>query len=117
MNKSNFNDAKDPDYIKSMLADRINWAGITIVLVTPNTKDHAWVDWEIEYANKQDKRIIGVWGPDSEGCELPEPLQMFANAVIEWDDQAIIDALNGADNWHNPDGSERTLVPASRIGC
>ena len=117
VNESNFNNAKDPDYIKSLLADRINWAGTMFVLVTPDTKDHEWVDWEIEYANKHEKRIIGAWGPDSEGCELPEALQFYADAVVEWDDDAIIAALHGADNWHNPDGTERETMPISRKGC
>lgn len=118
VNKSNFNNAKDPNYIKSLLAARIKWAGTIFVLVTPNTKDHEWVNWEIEYASKQpDKRIVGVWGPDAEGCEVPEALQSYADAIVEWDDDAIIAALHGADNWHNPDGTERETAPMSRKGC
>lgn len=118
INAATPNQAKDPDYIKSILAERIQWAGKIIVVVSPLTKNHEWVDWEIEYTNKHpDKRIIGVWAPDAEGCELPESLERHADAVVEWDGEAIIDALNGADNWHDPDGTERPARALSRIGC
>src|SRR5258708_4647430 len=69
------NDAKSPDYIKSaILAPQINWAGTFVVYITPQTKDSDWVNWEIEYAAKQDKRIVGVWGYGDSQCEIPEAL-------------------------------------------
>lgn len=118
INAATPNQAKDHDYIKSILADRIRWAGKIIVIVSPQTKDHEWVDWEIEYASKQeDKRIIGVWAPDATGCELPEPLQRHADATVSWNGKSIVDALEGADNWENPDGSLRGTIAISRIGC
>ena len=55
------NDATNADYIKSeILAPRIRWAGTFIVLISAKTHESRWVDWEIEYAHKQGKRIIGV---------------------------------------------------------
>jgi hypothetical protein len=53
ISSSNPNAAKDPDYIKSqILAPRIQWAGKIVVIVTPDTANHEWVDWEVDYANK-----------------------------------------------------------------
>ncbi|MGY1844441.1 TIR domain-containing protein [Modestobacter sp. SYSU DS0875] len=118
INAATPNQAKDPDYIKSILAERIRWAGKIIVIVSPQTKDHEWVDWEIEYANKlDDKRIIGVWAPDATGCELPEPLQRHADAIVPWNGEKIVDALDGTDNWEDPDGSPHGGYAISRIGC
>lgn len=118
INAATPNRAKDEDYIKSILADRIQWAGKIIVLVSPETRRHEWVDWEVDYANKHpDKRIIGVWAPTADGCELPESLERHADAVVAWEGQAIVDALNGEDNWQDPDGSGRNPRPISRIGC
>jgi hypothetical protein len=112
------NEANNPDYIKSILADRIRWAGKIIVIVSPQTKNHEWVDWEIEYANKYPgKRIIGVWAPGAAECDLPEPLEQHADAVVAWNAAKIIAALDGADNWESPDGAERPAQPISRIGC
>src|SRR5271169_1630659 len=61
INSGKPNEAKSPDYIKSeILAPRIKWAGTFITYITQQTKDSEWVDWEIEYAEKQGKRIVGI---------------------------------------------------------
>lgn len=112
------NNANSEDYVRSILADRIRWAGKIIVIVSPQTKNHEWVDWEIEYANKHpDKRIIGVWAPGADQCDLPEPLDQFADAVVSWDAASIIAALAGEDNWQQPDGSAAPERTIRRIAC
>lgn len=114
----NPNNAHSEAYIKSeILAPNINWAGKVIVLITPDTKNHPWVDWEIEYAERQGKEIIGVWAPGAEGCEVPEPLERHADAIVSWDADAISDALDGNQRWEDPDGSPRGLQPVNRVGC
>ena len=112
------NEAYNPDYIKSrILYPRIRWAGKVIVLITTETKNHEWVDWEIEYANRLDKPIIGVWAHGEAGCELPKPLERHADAVIGWNGDRIIRALEGERLFENPDGSQRGPQPIDRIGC
>jgi hypothetical protein len=65
------NSATSPDYIKSqILAPQIEWAGTFIVYITPKTRQSTWVDWEIEYAEKKGKQIIGVWGHGDNNCEV-----------------------------------------------
>lgn len=114
----NPNEAKSPDYIRSILRDRIRWAGKILVIVSPQTKNHEWVDWEIEYARRfPDKRIIGVWAPSADRCDLPEALERHADAVVEWDGDAVLAALEGADNWRGPDGLPVEPRSVSRIGC
>ncbi len=112
------NNANNADYIKSeILAPNINWAGKIIVIITPDTKNHSWVDWEIEYAEKNGKEIIGVWAPGSEGCEVPEPLEQHADSIIGWDADKIVDALDGNQQFEGPDGSPRAPQPVNRVGC
>jgi len=113
------NNAKSPDYIKSqILARQIKWAGTLIVYVTPKTKNSEWVNWEIEYAEKKGKSIVGVWGRGDSNCELPEALEKYANAVVGWNADRIIDAINGKiTDWENPDGSKREPRPIVRYGC
>jgi hypothetical protein len=90
------NRAEDEHYIKSMLARRIRWAGAVIVIVSPQTWKHEWVDWEIEYASKhRTKRIIGLWAPGEARCALPAPLAEHADAVVAWNATAIIEAIEG----------------------
>lgn len=113
-----FNNAKDPDYIKSgILAPLIQWAGTFICYVSPQTKDSDWVNWEIEYAAKQDMRIVGVWQHGDKGCEVPTALKEYADAVVGWNGDAIIDAINGKDGWQMPDGSPCAAIPLKRHPC
>jgi hypothetical protein len=112
------NDAKSEAYIKSeILAPGINWAGKLIVLITPDTKNHPWVDWEIEYAEKQGKEIIGVWAHGFSGCELPEAVEQHADSIVSWNADKIIDALNGTRTWENESGSPRGAQSINRVGC
>ncbi len=114
----NPNDASSEAYIKSqILAPNINWAGKVLVVITPDTKNHPWVDWEIEYAEKQGKEIIGVWAPGSEGCEVPEALEHHADSIVTWNADKIVSALDGNRQWEQPNGAPRTLQPVNRVGC
>ena len=71
-----FNNAKDESYIKSqVLAPTINWSSVFICYVSPQTKDSEWVNWEIEYAAKQGKRIVGIWEHGEKECDLPCPFR------------------------------------------
>jgi hypothetical protein len=118
IHKGKFNNAKDPDYIKTqILAPAINWAGTFIVYVSPGTKESYWVDWEIEYAAKQGKRIIGVWEHGEKDCDLPPALQEHADAMVGWNGDVIVDAINGNDIWEKPDGGPCPIVPLKRHPC
>lgn len=113
-----FNDATDPNYIKSqILAPAINWAGVFICYVSPQTKDSEWVNWEIEYAAKQDKRIVGIWAHGEKECELPAALKEHGDALVGWNGTSIIDAINGADNWEGPKGEPSKTVSLKRHPC
>lgn len=112
------NNAKSPDYIKQILADQMRWAGKIIVIISPDTKNHQWVDWEIEYARKfPDKRIVGVWAPGTTHNDMPAPLEDYANAIVNWDTQAILDALDGKDNWTEPGGAPAPVQSIPRAPC
>ena len=118
INSSNPNNAKNHDYIKSsILAPQIDWAGTLLVYVSPSTKDSDWVNWEIEYAAKNDKRIVGVWEHGTKDCEIPSALKEYADAVVGWHGNSIIDAINGKDSWEKPDGGPCDPVPIKRHRC
>ena len=112
------NNAKSPEYIKSaILGPRIDWAGCMIVYISPETKNSDWVNWEIEYAAKQGKRIVGVWEHGEKECDLPDALKEYADAMVGWNGDAIIDAINGKDSWEKPDGGACDPVPLKRHPC
>ena len=102
-----FNNAKSESYIKGqILGPHIRQSSVLIVHVAPDTKGSEWVNWEIEYAHKHGKRIIGVWQRGALNCELPEALEKYADSIVGWNGESIIDAISGNnDNWYNQDGS------------
>ena len=92
--KTNPNDAKNPDYIKNqILAPQIQWASTLLVYITPKTKESEWVNWEIEYAAKEGKRIVGVYGQGSNDCDVPEALEKYADDVRGWQSDGIVDPV------------------------
>jgi hypothetical protein len=113
------NEATSSEYIKSeILAPRISWAGVFVVLITPKTKDSEWVDWEIDYAVKEGKRIVGIWGHGDNNCEVPEALDDYADAIVGWNGERIIDALEGRINERDgPDGTACPARPIERYSC
>ena len=115
----NPNNAHSEGYIKSeILAPRIQQCGTMVVYVSPQTKESDYVNWEIEYAQKEDKRIVGVWAQGEKGCEIPEALGDYADAVVGWNGNNIIDAINGKfTGWEQPDGSLGAPRDIKRYRC
>ena len=114
------NNAKSPDYIKnSILGPRIRACSTLLVYITPDTKDSNWVNWEIEYAYKQGKTIVGVWEWESKGCDIPVALEEFHHAIVGWNGESIVNAINGEFEGHcNPDGTPvGGPVPITRHRC
>jgi len=113
------NDATNPDYIKSgILAPRIGWASTMVVLLSQKTHESPWVEWEIEYAQKQGKRIVGVWDQGAKDSDVPAALEKYADAVVGWQAERVMDAINGKiNNWSTVDGQIRAPRQIDRIRC
>lgn len=102
------NNASNEEYIKSMLRDGINWAGSVVVLVGPDTHSREWVNWEIEYAHKLGKRIIGVFLHGAKDSDIPMNLDKYGHGLTGWNMEKVIDGINGKDiGWCKPDGTPR----------
>lgn len=119
INSAKPNNANSPDYIKSaILAPNIKWASTLLVYITPETKNSDWVNWEIEYAAKQGKIIVGVWERGSHQCEVPEALDQYGHAIVGWNAQKIIDAVNGNyEGFESPAGALCDPRPIRRHPC
>lgn len=110
-----FNDAHDEDYIKhKILKPRIEWASALVVLVSEETKNSDWVNWEIECAQETGTRVIAVYVQGESGVELPEAAKDYADAVVGWNTDKIIEAIDGKEYWEDPDGSPRPKQPLRR---
>lgn len=119
INSANPNNANSEEYIKSqILAPRIRDCGAFIVYITPGTKDSAYVNWEIEYAQKMERRIVGVWAYGEKGCDLPPALADYADAIVGWNGNNIVDAINGTlTGCTSADGTPFPARPIKRAEC
>ena len=114
-----FNDAHDEEYIKyQILGPRIRQCSALVVYISKDTKWSEWVDWEIEFAHKCGKTIVGVYENGHAGCELPDALEGYGDAVVGWRGSDIIDAIEGRlQEWRGPDGGPRPSRNIDRHDC
>lgn len=100
------NKAKNSEYIKyEILAPKIDWAGTVVVMIGADTKNSEYVTWEIEYANRKGKHIVGVYLPGFDEKDIPEALKKYGDTVVSWNRQKIIDAINGGNEWDDASGN------------
>ncbi|MHB2025085.1 MAG: TIR domain-containing protein [Elusimicrobiota bacterium] len=113
------NEATNEDYIKNqILAPRIQWASTMIVLISPETHTSKWVEWEIEYAAKLGKRIVGVFVRGGMDSDVPKNLDLYGDAVVGWNSESVVDALTGkTNNWVSADGTPRDPRTIARYSC
>ncbi|ADO73728.1 TIR domain-containing protein [Stigmatella aurantiaca] len=96
------------------MTPRIDRAGALLVLISPAIRTRPWTDKEIEYAERQGKRIVGVYVLGGQDADLPVSFQMYGDALVNCQVERVVDAVNGTINtWCNPDGSN--LVPERDI--
>lgn len=105
------NRAHNEEYIKNeILKPAINWAGTMVVLVGRDTHNREWVDWEIEYAIKKGKKIIGVYLPGETEAVLPPALIKFGYSCVGWNADKIDNAIKNTDAiWEDENGN--CIVP------
>ena len=104
--------------IRRLLKMKMAWSGTVIVLVGKDTHSRPWVNWEIEQAAKMGKRIVGVWAQGAQESELPENLIKYRDAMVGWNSENIIDAIDGTDNTSKlPCGDEFPMQQIGRATC
>lgn len=102
------------EVIRRLLRMKISWAGTVVVLIGKDTHSRPWVTWEIEQANMQGKRIVGVYERGGMNAEIPAALEKYASAIVGWTTDGIMAAIDGtANEFQNPDGTPRE-APHSR---
>lgn len=97
--------------IRRLLRMKISWAGTMIVLIGRNTHTRDWVNWEIEQANSQGKRIVGVYARGASEADLPASFEEYGDALVGWNSDRIMDAIDGTDSpFETPHGGPRAPV-------
>lgn len=95
--------------IRRLLRMKISWAGAVVVLIGKETYSRPWVNWEIQEANRQNKKIIGVYERGGTEADIPPALETYSTGIYAWNAEAIIAAIDGiADpQFQKPDGTAR----------
>ncbi len=105
INSEKPNDAQNEEYIKqNYLRPRIDWASTLVVLITHDTAQSWWVNWEIKYAVEQGKNVVGVFAQGATDADIPEELQKCGDAaIVGWQADRVVDAINGKiRDWDDP---------------
>lgn len=101
--------------IKRLLRMKISWSSTVVVLIGQETHARPWVNWEIEQANRQGKRIVGVYARGGTEADKPQGLEKYASAIVGWNSARILAAIDGTDNpFELPDGSPRPPTHTAR---
>jgi hypothetical protein len=97
INSDKPNNANNPDYIKEKyLKPHIDWASTLVVLITHDTAQSEWVNWEIQYAIEQGKHVVGVFAQGATDADIPDALRTHGDAaVVGWQSERVVDAING----------------------
>lgn len=104
--------------IERLLRMKMRWAGQVIVVIGKETHKRVWVNWEIKVAHQLGKPIIGVYDKGfKDKVEIPENLKKYASSIVGWRSESIIEALNGNDQFQNPDGSALPKVYGGNVTC
>lgn len=93
---------------------KMSWASTVVVLIGDKTHTRRWVNWEIDQAHAQGKRIVGVFEQGGKDVDIPASLEKYASAIVGWNSNSIQKAVDGGENnFENPDSSTRAPVNAS----
>lgn len=93
--------------IERILRMKISWASTVVVLIGKDTHSRKWVNWEIDKAHQQGKRIVGVYLRGGTEANVPPSLEKYGAAIVNWNSDSILNAIDGENNFQNPDGSTR----------
>jgi hypothetical protein len=102
------NTAKNAEYIKyKILAPQIDKTSTLVCLISHDTANHDYVNWETKYAVEHGKRVVGVFVQGATDADIPEELGKCGDAaIVGWQGQCVVDAINGKiTEWDDPQTS------------
>jgi len=106
------NNATNEQYIKyELIKPQIEWAGTVVVLIGKDTAKSDYVNWEIKTAAEMGKRVVGVFLQNAKDEDIPLELNEYGRALVGWNGDKIVAAINGEDIWEKSDGLPKEGTP------
>lgn len=90
-------DSENADYIRRQIREKIQRASACFVLLSEDSAGSKWVNWEIEEAHKQGKKIIGIFKGESKPATLPAPFVTHNFKCVRWSHDEIMKALDAGE--------------------
>lgn len=121
VDSTNHKDGRKPSdaVVERLLKMRISWSSTFICLIGPRTHTRDWVNFEIEQAKKQNKRIVGIYTyGNKDTATLPSAFKETEANVLGWNSIDKLGAIISGDNfpYENADGTTASpIYPISRI--
>lgn len=105
--------------IRRLLRRKISWSSTVVVLIGKKTASRPWVNWEIDQANSQGKRIVGVFEHGGTHADIPSNFEKYGSSLVAWNSKSIVNAIDGGENmFQNPDGTSRNQTNnAQNVTC
>ncbi|MEL5996322.1 TIR domain-containing protein [Hymenobacter segetis] len=103
--------------IARILRMKISWAGTVVVLIGKDTHTRPWVNWEIDKANEQGKRIVGVFLRGGTEADIPPSLAKYSSTIVKWNTASIMGAIDGATTYQTPAGALRSSSQSDTYKC
>jgi hypothetical protein len=120
VDSTNHKDGRKPSdaVIERLLRMRISWSSTFICLIGPRTHTREWVDYEIQQAQQQSKKIVGIYSYGNKDATLPEAFKDIEANVLGWNSIDKLGAIISGENfpYENPDSTTATpLYQIQRI--
>ena len=79
------------DMLQKNLRDQVRPADVMLVLAGMYTARSGWMDWEMNFARRIGKSIIGIrpWG----NAQLPVVVQNNADEIVGWNTASIVGSI------------------------
>lgn len=85
--------------LKSELIRMMRRCSVVVVLVSPGAYTRDWMSWEVKWAAKLRKRIVGVYEHGKSDAGIPQFVKDNADALVRNNVSTIIQAIEGDDIW------------------
>ncbi|MGJ8713954.1 MAG: TIR domain-containing protein [Maribacter stanieri] len=84
------------ELIKRFLRRQISWSSSLICMIGPKTHTRDWVNYEIEAAHKQGKKIVGIYTHgNNDSVQLPTAFKKYGGSTIGWNSiDKLMDIMN-----------------------
>lgn len=97
-----------PDDPAAAFPQAVLEADVVVILICPQTLTDPVVIQVVELANREGKRIIGVWAADADPSKLPEVLEEYGDGHVRMDEASVASSVCGGQSiWETPTGEPR----------